>query len=57
VKEKYIQTYSTQYNVSVPNWRQLEGAFNEMITEYGISARMPVYSDKIATQMSLFDQV
>ncbi|MCJ7716856.1 MAG: radical SAM protein [Anaerolineales bacterium] len=58
LKEKYIKAFGENYQCSVPNWRQLNGIFQEEINQAGIVSKIPVFEPQIAkgksNQMSFF---
>ena len=49
VKEKYINHYGSQYQCSVPGWRELNKAFQEEIIRIGITTRIPVFEPEKRT--------
>lgn len=58
IKEKYIEAFGESYQCNVPNWRQLNGIFQEEINLAGIYSKIPVFESQQAkgksTQISFF---
>ena len=58
IKDKYIEGFGESYQCNVPNWRQLNGIFQEEINLAEIYSKIPVFESQQAkgksTQISFF---
>jgi DNA repair photolyase len=58
IKEKYIQYYGTEYQCSVPNWRELNEIFKREIKAHKITSKIemfePIKRSKESPQLTLF---
>jgi DNA repair photolyase len=58
IKEKYIQAFGDSYQCSVPDWKELEGVFQEELNAAGLAPNIPVFiprkRSRDQAQMSLF---